>query len=230
MLSKAFSSANRVWLLIAGAVLVVVIIASSIMGLFSFGSSDKSIAKASAPESKAAAKSVKKSTKPRWSELTAAQQEALAPLAHEWDHINPARKKKWLEIGNKVAMMTPDEKLRVQERIRDWVKLSPEQRRVARSNYAQTKKLDPNEKFAQWQRYQQLTEEQKKELAAVNGPVRKQVANPPTTSEKSTKIARSVKSTPKRELEKSLQSPAAQPAAPAAPAPAAPLVPEAAPA
>ncbi len=218
MWRTSFTAANRAWLLVAGAVLAVVIIASTIMGLFSFGSSDKSVAKSSAAASKSAAKSTKKPTKPRWSDLTVAQKEVLAPLAPEWDQINPARKKKWLEIGNKVATMTPDEKFRVQERIRDWVKLSPEQRRVARSNYTNTKQLDPNEKFAQWQRYQQLTEEQKKELAAVGAPARKQVANPPAPSEKTAKIARSVKSTPKLELEKSLQSPAQPVSAPAVPA------------
>jgi hypothetical protein len=227
MVRGTLHAVKRVWVS-AAVILVVAIIATSIMmGLFSGISSDNSAANGSASASKNTSKIAKKPTKPRWVDLTPAQREALAPLATEWDQINAPRKKKWLEIGNKVALMAPEEKQRVQDRIRDWVKLTPEQRHVARSNFAQTKKLDPNEKFAQWQRYQQLTEEQKKELAASGAPVKKQVANRPAKSEKNTKIARSVKSTPKLELEKSVLPPASQPVAPSTPAPVAPAVPAA---
>ena len=223
---------KRIWLLAVVVLVIAIITTSTMMGLFSRNSSDNNLANGSASTSKNASKTTKRTaTKPRWVDLTHAQRDALAPLAVEWDQINAARKKKWLEIGNKVALMTPDEKQRVQDRIRDWVKLTPEQRRVARSNYAQAKKLGPNEKFSQWQRYQQLTEEQKKELAAAGAPVKKQVVNRPAKSEKNTKIARSVKSTPKTELEKSVQPPAPQPPAPtlettpAAPAAAAEIAP-----
>jgi hypothetical protein len=170
----------------------------------------------------------KKPTKPRWSELTSIQREALAPLAAEWDQISVAGKKKWLIMGDRIALMQPEEKQRAQERLRDWVKLTPEQRRIARANYAHAKKnLAPNEKFAQWQRYQQLTEEQKKELAAAGMPAKNQVVNPPAQSEKATRLARSVKSTPRPELEKPLQAPSPEPAPAAASSPAGPAKPPA---
>jgi len=217
---------KRIWVLAAGILAVAIIVTSTMMGLFSGNSSDSTLANGSANVSKNSSKAVKKAaTKPRWVDLTPAQKEALSPLAAEWDQINAPRKKKWLEIGNKVALMTPDEKQRVNARISDWVKLTPEQRRVARSNFAQAKKLAPSDKFAQWQRYQQLTEEQKKELAAAGDPVKKQVANRPVKSEKNTKIARSVKSTPKTELEKSVLPPATQPQTSTPEAPAAPVAP-----
>jgi hypothetical protein len=104
-------------------------------------------------------------SKPLWTSLSSQQKFALSPLSAEWDKIDEVRKKKWLEIAAKYPSMKPDEQTRVQERIRDWVKLSPEQRMQARENFAQTTQIKPEQKSAQWQQYQQLSEEQKKQLA-----------------------------------------------------------------
>ena len=72
----------------------------------------------------------------------------------------------------------------MQERMRDWAKLTPEQRRVARESYSRTKMLEPDRKTAQWQEYQQLSDEQKKKLAD-EAVVRKRVTNlPPATPDK----------------------------------------------
>ena len=103
---------------------------------------------------------------PSWSELSPAQQQALSPLATEWDKLDAAHKSKWLEISRRYVTMKPGDQARIQERMRAWVALTPEQRRVARESYARTKKLNTDQKSAQWQQYQQLPEEQKKILAA----------------------------------------------------------------
>ena len=79
--------------------------------------------------------------------------------------MEPLRRKKWLEISNKYATMKPDEQARVHERMRSWVKLTPEQRTEVRENFAKTTQIKPERKSAQWQQYQQLSEEQKKQLA-----------------------------------------------------------------
>lgn len=121
--------------------------------------------------------------KPLWRALTPAQQLALAPLSGEWDKMEGARRQKWLEIANRFSSMKPDEQQRVHERMRDWVRLTPAERRVVRENYSRTKKLDPGKKSAQWQQYQQLPEEQKKKLAA-DAARRKQVANLPKPQSK----------------------------------------------
>lgn len=149
----------------------------------------------------------KSATKPLWTELTPAQQQALAPLAVEWDKVDALRKKKWLEIGNKFASMKPDEQQRMQERMREWIKLTPEQRRVARESYARTKKLNADQKSAQWQQYQQLPEDQKKKLAAADAE-KKQVANLPTAHSKN-KTVPPIKSTAKPVLEHSVAPQAA---------------------
>lgn len=105
-------------------------------------------------------------TESDWSKLSAAQQQALAPLAADWSRMDATHKKKWLVIGNKFPSMKPEERSRIQNRMREWVKLSPQQRHMARENYWRAKKINPSQKSAHWQAYQQLPEEQKKSLAA----------------------------------------------------------------
>jgi len=125
--------------------------------------------------------------KPLWKELTAPQRVALDPLKLEWDRLDSARKAKWIDIANRYASMKPDEQQRVQERMRAWVKLTPEERRVARENYTLSKKIDKSQKASQWEQYQQLPEEQKRKLAA-DAAVKKQkqpvTALPPKTQPK----------------------------------------------
>jgi hypothetical protein len=120
------------------------------------------------------------------------QQQALEPLNAEWDKMDALRKKKWLDIANRYASMNPDEQSRVHERMREWVKMTPEQRRQVRQNFARTQKIDPSSKSAQWEEYQQLPEEQKKELAA-KAAIKKQVANLPTPAQSKMKTVEPIK-------------------------------------
>ncbi len=99
-----------------------------------------------------------------WKTLTPPQQTALAPLAAEWDKMDAARKLKWMEIANRFSSMKPDEQARVHEKMREWMRLTPEERRKVRENYTATKKIDKDQKTVQWEQYQQLTDEQKKQL------------------------------------------------------------------
>jgi len=124
----------------------------------------------------------KPESKPTWNELTPAQQHALSPLAGEWKKMEFNSKEKWLVIGNKFAAMSPAEQERMQERMRDWVKLTPAQRRSVRESYTRAKKLDADKKSAQWKEYQQLSEEQKKKLSQAKLP--KHVAALPATQAK----------------------------------------------
>lgn len=125
--------------------------------------------------------------KPLWTELNPAQQQALAPLADEWNKLTTSQKNKWLAISAKFPTLKPDQQMRMQDRMRDWVKLTPEQRRVARESYARTKKLDPNQKAAEWQQYQQLSEDQKKKLAD-DAAKKKSITNLPPASQTKGKL------------------------------------------
>jgi hypothetical protein len=130
------------------------------------------------------AKPIRVTDKRLWKDLSHPQQVALAPLMAEWDHMETARMQKWLDIANRYSSMKPDEQQRVQERMRAWLKLTPEERRVARENYTLSKKIDKGQKSAQWEQYKQLPEEEKKKLAA-DAAVKKQITNlPPKTQPK----------------------------------------------
>jgi Protein of unknown function (DUF3106) len=121
--------------------------------------------------------------KPLWRDLTPAQQTALQPLVTEWDQMNGVRKQKWLEMANRFSSIKPEEQQRLHERMREWIRLTPAQRKLARDTYARTRKLAPGEKTATWESYQQLPEEQKQKLAAAaaarkQGAARPAPANP----------------------------------------------------
>ena len=130
--------------------------------------------------------------KTHWKDLTPAQQHTLAPLAPEWDQMEPLRRQKWLGIIKRYASMNADEQTRVQERMREWVKLTPEERRQVRQNFARAKKIDPSQKNTQWESYQQLSDDEKKELAA-KAAVKPQVANLPTAAQSKMKTVAPIK-------------------------------------
>lgn len=133
---------------------------------------------------------------PSWVELTAVQQHILAPLAPDWDKLKPATRKKWLEISGRYVNMTPAEQERLQARMRGWVTLTPEQRRIARENYARANKLDTEQRALRWQQYQQLSEEKKKELAEQAVPQHKRVTTMPPAHLNLNKPAAPVKLAP----------------------------------
>lgn len=168
---------------------------------------------------------------PLWKDLSPVQKTNLSPLVSVWDQIDGPQKLKWLEISRRFTKMKPDEQNRMQERMRAWVALTPEQRRVAREVYSRARKLDNDQRSAQWQQYQQLPEEQKKKLMEEAGKSRVRTLAP---SNVKPAIVPPLKSVGKHVLQQSVLPRAANqaPAAPgtAAPAPALAPVPLAAPA
>lgn len=184
----------------------------------------------------AAPANLSSSSKFSWNTLSPQQKLALGPLSPEWDKMDETRKKKWLEIANKFATRTPDEQARVQDRMRAWMKLTPEQRMEARENFARTTQIKPEQKSAQWQQYQQLSDEQKKQLAN-EASKKKSITNLPSKSQRSVKPLAPIKTGPKPTTSGSLlpsPQPVAQPVQPvpanAPAAPATPLTPDSAPA
>ncbi|MGI4844364.1 MAG: DUF3106 domain-containing protein [Janthinobacterium lividum] len=107
--------------------------------------------------------------KPLWRELSRSQRTALQPLQPEWDGMDGIRKRRWLELSARFASMSPDEQARVHERMRQWMRLTPAQRNLARENFSKTRKLDPGKKAATWESYKQLSEEEKRRLARSGG-------------------------------------------------------------
>jgi hypothetical protein len=105
-------------------------------------------------------------TAPKWADLNAQQREILKPLASDWDKLDETRRNKWVVVARRYPTMQPEEQKRLQGRMADWARLTPEQRRVARENFQRTKALPPEQKKAEWQQYQTLPETQKQRLAA----------------------------------------------------------------
>jgi hypothetical protein len=107
---------------------------------------------------------------PAWTELSAAQQAALKPLAANWQTMTASRKSKWLEVSKNYASMAPAEQAKLHTHMAGWASLSPQQRAQARINFAEnqalTSGLTPEQRKAQWQAYQLLSPEEKKKLAA----------------------------------------------------------------
>ncbi|MDW3686772.1 DUF3106 domain-containing protein [Cupriavidus sp. CV2] len=103
---------------------------------------------------------------PTWNELNAVQQRVLAPLAGEWNNFPELNRRKWLQIAERYEKFSPAEQARLQTRMTEWVKMTPQQRRLARENYQITRSLPAQKKAEAWNKYQQLPEEQKKNLAA----------------------------------------------------------------
>ncbi|MBI3374453.1 MAG: DUF3106 domain-containing protein [Betaproteobacteria bacterium] len=124
---------------------------------------------------------------PVWAELTAEQQQVLDPLKGEWDKMDRPRRIKWVGIAKRYPGMNPTGQRRVQTRMQNWAKLTPEQRSVARNSYRNTiVRLPPELKKdlrAHWQEYQALPDHEKRRLAAK--PVEPLRATPPKRAKKS---------------------------------------------
>jgi Protein of unknown function (DUF3106) len=114
-------------------------------------------------------------TKPLWTELTPAQQQALAPLAGKWDTVSEAQKRKWLALSQNFPRMSGAEQAKLHSRMSEWAALSPQQRTQARLNFGETQQLSADDKKAKWEAYQALPPEEKSKLAA-------SAAKPPATA------------------------------------------------
>ena len=113
-------------------------------------------------------KATKPGVRPAWAELTAEQQQVLAPLKADWDSLEPDRRQKWIAIAKRYPRMQAVEQERVQRRMQAWAALSPDQRRQARENYkhlAKSPRPAPNKDLRQaWAEYQALSPYERQSL------------------------------------------------------------------
>ena len=123
---------------------------------------------ASAPLTKAAKPAAEQGV--RWQELKPAQQTLLKPLEREWPAIGAQHKQKWLEMSTRFPSMPPEEQSRIQERMTEWARLTPQQRSQARLNFQEAKQLPATDRKARWDAYQALPPEEKRRLAARAAP------------------------------------------------------------
>ncbi|TXI76630.1 MAG: DUF3106 domain-containing protein [Dechloromonas sp.] len=104
---------------------------------------------------------------PTWAQLTPQQKSTLAPLVKDWDEMENVRRKKWLGIAERYPTMRPEEQARMQERMREWARLTPEQRAKVRDTYKDFNQLPPEQKQTvkqKWEAYSSLSDEEKQRV------------------------------------------------------------------
>lgn len=106
----------------------------------------------------------------RWNDLDRAQQATLKPLERQWSGVSGQRKQKWLELAKRFPKMSQPEQARVQERMGEWARLTPQERGQARLNFQEAKQLPVEDRQARWDAYQALSPEKKQQLAARAAP------------------------------------------------------------
>lgn len=111
-----------------------------------------------------------------WAKLTPAQQEILRPIAAEWDKLPNKLQKNLLYAAERYPSLTPDEKLRFNDKLEKWSKLTPEQRKRAREKFQAFSKVPETER----EKVKQMVREQeaKKAEAAAASSVSPAVPSP----------------------------------------------------
>ena len=100
-----------------------------------------------------------------WASLSKRQKQALLPLNDKWDELTPQQKQKWLILARGFYQLSDPEQVILHGRMREWAALSPRQRSLARFNFNTTQSLSIEDKRAQWEAYQQLSEAEKDKLS-----------------------------------------------------------------
>jgi hypothetical protein len=72
---------------------------------------------------------------------------------------------KWIQLANRYDNLSDSEKERLKARMADWSKLPIQEKRIARNNYLETLSISNDRKLEAWEAYQQLSPEEKKQLA-----------------------------------------------------------------
>lgn len=99
-----------------------------------------------------------------WSQLSASQRQALAPLASQWPTLAPSSRVKWVEVARRYHQLSPGEQARLQQRMSKWAALPSDQRGEARLRYQQSRQLPADQRQQKWQAYQALSAEEKQDL------------------------------------------------------------------
>ncbi len=102
---------------------------------------------------------------PSWSSLTSSQKETLATLQEDWSALSVEQRTKWVQLANRFEKLPEADRDRLKSRMSDWAKLSTNDRRVARANFIKSLDIPNDKKSEAWEAYQQLTPEEKKQLA-----------------------------------------------------------------
>jgi hypothetical protein len=142
-----------------------------------------------------------------WNRLNPQQRSVLAPLEHDWQQVTPAQRQKWLDVANRYNTLPADEKARVQERMGEWSRLSPQDRARARLNFQEARQIGREERQQQWEAYRALPPEQRRELAERSRPA-------DSTPKRASRVPADGTASVKSNLVRAPLAPSAQPVGP----------------
>jgi hypothetical protein len=114
-----------------------------------------------------------------WQQLSPQQRAALAPLERDWATLDAERKQKWVEVAARMPSMSAAERQRIQARMTDWSRMTPDERGRARQRYQESRGLDARERQQRWEAYQALPAERRRELAQGGRPAPRPEARAP---------------------------------------------------
>jgi hypothetical protein len=143
------------------------------------------------PEAKASSPAgANVSAGPKWQDLTKAQRLILQPLAASWDSLGSMHKSKWIAVAQSYPSRAEADQKKMQERMVEWAALTPAERERARLNFAETKKISPSNRAAEWEAYQSLSAQERERLASRGSakPAGAAVAVTPVASDKLTPV------------------------------------------
>ena len=101
-----------------------------------------------------------------WQSLSKRQKLALAPLAAGWHELTAQQRQKWLTLSRNFFELSDEEQMTLHSRMREWAALSPRQRSQARFHFNTTQSLSAQDKRAQWEAYQALSDQEKHKLSS----------------------------------------------------------------
>jgi hypothetical protein len=91
---------------------------------------------------------------PAWKDLGEAERQVLAPLKDEWPKFDPVHKRKWVSIAKEQPTLSLYQQWQLKNRIREWAKLSPDQREAARARYKDFEQVPPERQEKVRQQYE----------------------------------------------------------------------------
>jgi len=126
----------------------------------------------------------------KWVKLTAAQQQALAPLAPSWDTLSEGQRRKWVSVAASFPRLDAAGQEKMQSRMLEWASLTPKERALARLNFTQTQSIGGGDRASEWEAYQALSPEDRQKLAgsAAPKPAGAAVAIKPVSAQKLTAV------------------------------------------
>jgi hypothetical protein len=111
-----------------------------------------------------------------WQSLSKRQKQALAPLREEWNELTAQQRQKWLTLSKNFLQLSDEEQMTLHSRMREWAALSPRQRSQARFHFNTTQSMSAQDKRAQWEAYQALSDQEKHKLSLGPKPPAKSAA------------------------------------------------------